>query len=224
MKKLINQPEFRQWIERSLERQENILAVSNQGTILRYQRDDLDLVVKSAMGRGLLRKFRERTLQTEHLAYQRLLGLKGVPACYGMVDNRYLVIEHVHGKPYREASWDNRDAWFEKFLVLLNAMHHRGVSHGDLKSKSNIMVTGDEQPCVIDFGTAIVFRPGLHPLNNWLFRRARQMDINAWVKHKYHGRYENISEEDLERLNYSRIEYLARWVNRRPMGTIPRKK
>ena len=81
MKKLINQPEFRQWIERSLERQENILAVSNQGTILRYQRDDLDLVVKSAMGRGLLRKFRERTLQTEHLAYQRLLGLKGVPAC-----------------------------------------------------------------------------------------------------------------------------------------------
>ncbi|MFC1688072.1 hypothetical protein ACFL07_00245 [Pseudomonadota bacterium] len=224
MEKLINQPEFRQWIEHSLERQENVLTVSNQGTILYYRHDDRDLVIKTAMGKGLLRKFREKTLKSEYLAYQRLRGLAGVPACYGMVADRYLVIEFVHGRPYREAAWDDRDSWFEKFLALLNAIHERGVSHGDLKSKSNILVTKDQQPCVIDFGTAIVSRPGFHPVNNWLFRHARQMDINAWVKHKYHGRYENISEEDLERLNYSRIEYLARWVNRRPMGTIPRKK
>lgn len=224
MKKLINQPEFKQWIEHSLGRQENVLAVSNQGTLLHYQQHDHDLVVKTPMGRGLLLKFREKTVQKEFEAYQRLEGLPGVPACHGMVDGRFLVIEYIRGTPYREADWTDREQWFEKFLKLLNSIHERGVSHGDLKSKSNIMVTEDEQPCVIDFGTAFVSRPGFHPLNNWLFRHARQMDINAWVKHKYHGRYEDASDEDLERLNYSAIEYIARIFNRRPMRAIPRKK
>ena len=50
------------------------------------------------------------------------------------------------------------------------------------------------------------------------------MDINAWVKHKYHGRYENISGEDLGLLDYSVIEYFARKFNRRPTHVIPRKK
>ena len=224
MKKLINQPEFKQWIEHSLARQENVLAVSNQGTLLHYQQGDHDLVVKTPMGKGLLLKLREKTLLKEFEAYQRLEGLPGVPACHGMVDGRFLVIEYIRGTPYREAAWTDRALWFEKFLKLLNSIHGRGVSHGDLKSKSNIMVTEDEQPCVIDFGTAFVSRPGFHPLNNWLYRHARQMDINAWVKHKYHGRYEEASDEDLELLNYSRIEYIARIFNRRPMGAIPRKK
>lgn len=224
MKKLINQPEFRQWIEHSLSRRENIMAVSNQGTLLRYQEDGIDLVVKSAMGRGLARRLRERTLKTEYEAYRRMEGLRGVPACHGMVDGRFLVIDYIRGTPYREAAWADRGLWFEKFLALLKSIHGRGVSHGDLKSKSNILVTVDEQPCVIDFGTAFVSRPGFHPLNNWLFRHARQMDINAWVKHKYHGRYEDISDEDMELLDYSPIEYLARIFNRRPIKAIPRKK
>jgi len=61
MKKLINQPEFKQWIERSLDAQENILAVSNQGTILFYSHDGLELIVKTAMGSGLLLKARQKT-------------------------------------------------------------------------------------------------------------------------------------------------------------------
>ena len=218
MKKLINQPEFREWIERSLAQGENILAVSNQGTILHYQRDGLDLIVKSAMGRGLVRKVRARTLIREHQAYLRMDGLQGVPRCYGMIDGHYLVIEFIHGVSYREATWVNRDRWFEEFLAVLRSIHERGVSHGDLKSKSNIMVTADENPCVIDFGTAFVKKPGFHPVNNWLFKHGRRMDINAWVKHKYHGRYENIAGEDLELLDYSVIEYYARKFNRRPMA------
>ena len=82
MKKLINQPEFRQWIQHSLDRRENVLAVSNQGTLLHYQQDDNDLVVKSAMGEGLVLRFRKKTLKTEFAAYQRMKGLPGVPT-YG---------------------------------------------------------------------------------------------------------------------------------------------
>ena len=151
-------------------------------------------------------------------------GLAGVPQCYGMIDGRYLVIEFIRGVPYRQATWVSRDCWFEEFLAVLRSIHERGVSHGDLKSKSNIMVTADEKPCVIDFGTAFVKKPGFHPVNNWLFEHGKRMDINAWVKHKYHGRYENISGEDLDLLDYSVIEYFARKFNRRPTHVIPRKK
>ena len=118
MKKFINQPGFRQWIEESLERGENVLAVSNQGTILLYRKDGIELIVKTAMGRGPVRLMRHRTLLREYEAYQRMYGLTGVPECYGMVDGRYLVIEYIHGVPYREANWTNRETWFVEFLEV----------------------------------------------------------------------------------------------------------
>ena len=65
MDEWIRQPAFAQWIEDSLARRENILAVSNQGTLLRCRRDGLDLVVKAAMGRGPVRALRQRTLLRE---------------------------------------------------------------------------------------------------------------------------------------------------------------
>jgi serine/threonine protein kinase len=224
MKKLINQPAFMEWIESSLAEHRNVLAVSNQGTILHYRQDGLDLVVKAAMGSGPVRWLRERTLLREYQAYRRMDGLAGVPECFGLVGGHYLVIEHVRGTPYREAVWCDRGRWFEEFLVLLRSIHERGVSHGDLKSKTNILVTEDEKPCVIDFGTAFLRKEGLHPFNNWMFEHGRRMDINAWVKHKYHGRYENIEGEDLELLSYSRLEYLARRLSGRPTHMIPRNK
>jgi predicted Ser/Thr protein kinase len=219
----INEPEFRRWIEASLAERENILAVSNQGTILHYRRDGLDLIIKSAMGRGLARRVRERTLLREHQAYQRMSGLQGVPRCFGLVAGRYLVLEFIRGTPYRDASWTDRDQWFTDFLGVLRSFHERGVSHGDLKSKSNIMVTAEGRPCVIDFGTAFLLKPGFHPVNNRLFEHGRRMDINAWVKHKYHGRYENVRGADLELLDYSLIEYWVRKLSGRQTDIIPRK-
>ena len=220
MKKLIKQPDFRQWIEHSLQQQENILAVSNQGTVLHYQDNGLDLVVKTAMGKGLVLKVRQKTLLREFEAYRRMDGLRGVPECYGLLGGRYLVIEFIRGTPYRQAIWADRANWFRDFLEILQSIHERGVSHGDLKSKSNILVSGDEKPCVIDFGTAFLHRSGFHPLSNWFFEYGRRLDINAWVKHKYHGRYADASEQDHQLLNYGRIEYIARKISGRPMEAV----
>jgi tRNA A-37 threonylcarbamoyl transferase component Bud32 len=93
---------------------------------------------------------------------------------YTLVDGHYLVIEFIHGTPYRQAVWTDRGRWFNEFLAVLRSIHQRGVSHGDLKSKSNIMVTEDEKPCVIDFGTGFVRKPGSHPANNWLFEHGKR--------------------------------------------------
>ena len=223
MSDCISKPAFREWIETSLAQRQNIMAVSNQGTILHYREDGIDLIVKSAMGRGLVRSVRERTLLREYQAYQRMQGLQGVPRCLGMVGGHYLVLEYIRGTPYREATWTDRDRWFNELLAVLRSFHERGVSHGDLKSKSNILVTDDGKPCVIDFGTAFVRKPGFHPVNNRLFEHGCRMDINAWVKHKYHGRYENIEGADLDLLDYSTIEYWVRKLSGRRTDIIPRK-
>ena len=217
MENPIERPEFRSWIEHSLEKDANVLAVSNQGTILHYCEDGVDLIVKTAMGRGAVRSLRERTLLREFAAYRRMEGLAGIPRCYGMIDARYLVIEFIRGTPYREARWSDRDRWFAEFLRVIRSFHERGVSHGDLKSKTNILVTEDEKPCVIDFGTAFLHKPGFHPVNNWFFEHGRRMDVNAWVKHKYRGRYGAAAGEDLELLDYSFIENWVRKLRGRPM-------
>lgn len=199
-----------EWAQASLESGENILARSNQGTILLFNENGLEFVVKAAMGKGAVRKVRQATLERECEAYARLAGVAGVPQCFGMVAGRFLVLEHVQGRPYREAEFEDRNDWFRQLLRILREIHSRGVSHGDLKSKSNLIVTDTGKPCVIDFGTTIMRRDGFHPINNRMFDYLVQLDLNAWVKHKYHGRYEDVSGEDQQLLQYSRAEAVLR--------------
>lgn len=223
MKDLPQPEKLRPWIERSLARRENILATSNQGIILLFQDHGLQLIIKTAMGRGLLRKARQHTLAREYQAYQRLQGLAGVPACYGLMDGRYLLLEYVAGSAYREAELHDREQWFADLLAILRSIHARGVSHADLKSKSNLLVTRNEHPCVVDFGTAFIYRTGFHPLNNWLFRTGKRLDMNAWVKHKYHGYYRAASAADRALLDYGWMEILLRKLGGRPMHRLARR-
>lgn len=209
--------ELLRWIETSLAAGQNILATSNQGTVLLFAGDGLKLVIKTAMGRGAILKARQATLEREYSAYQRLQGVEGIPACHGMLAQRYLLMDFIDGVPYRQASWQDRDQWFTKLLTIIRAFHARGVSHGDLKSKSNLIAGRDGKPYVIDFGTTFLHRSGFHPVNNYLFEYSKRLDINAWVKHKYHGRYKDASEEDMQLLDYSKLEWLIRKVRGRPM-------
>jgi predicted Ser/Thr protein kinase len=209
--------DLEQWIESSLASGSNILATSNQGIVLLFEGDGLKLIIKSAMGRGAVRKARQTTLEREYAAYQRMQGLSGVPACYGLLARRYLLMEYIDGTTYRKAEWLDRDVWFEELLVIIRAFHARGVSHGDLKSKTNMIVGRDQKPYVIDFGTTFLQKDGFHPINNRLFEYGKRLDINAWVKHKYHGRYKNASEADRQLLNYSKLEWVVRKLRGRPM-------
>jgi predicted Ser/Thr protein kinase len=209
--------DLEQWIEASLDSGSHILATSNQGIVLLFEGDGLKLVIKSAMGRGPVRRARQATLEREYSAYLRLNGVEGVPVCYGLLAQRYLLMEHIDGTAYRHATWADRDAWFAELLEVIRAFHARGVSHGDLKSKTNMIVGNDQKPYVIDFGTTFLHKEGFHPVNNHLFEYSKRLDINAWVKHKYHGRYKDASEEDRQLLNYSKLEYVVRKLRGRPM-------
>ena len=203
------------WIEESLNTGNNHLARSNQGTLLLYRQNGKQCVIKAAMGKAAVYKARLATLRREYQAYQKIKGLKNTPVCYGFLARKYLVLEYIEGTAYRQASWDDRDLWFNEFKQTLSGIHGRGVAHGDLKSKSNIIVTCEQHPCIIDFGTAIIYKPGWHPINHWLFNFACRIDRNAWVKHKYHGDYAAASETDKQWLKYSFLENVLRKTRRR---------
>lgn len=208
------------WIESSLAAGNNILAKSNQGTVLLFEGDGLKLIIKSAMGRGAVRKARQATLARENSAYQKLDGVVGVPASYGFLDQQYLVMEFIDGIAYRQAKWANeedRTIWFDQLLNIIQTFHARGVSHGDLKSKSNLIAGVDGKPYVIDFGTTFIHKDGFHPVNNHFFEFGKRLDINAWVKHKYRGKYGDASQADRELLDYSVLEYWVRKIRGRPM-------
>ena len=165
-----------------------------QASIRIYKGPAGDFAIKEPSGWGLLRTLSLASIRREADVYRRLKGIPGIPRCYGCLDDGYLVLEHIQGDTLDalDVGLTKRETFYARLLETLRLMHDAGVAHGDLKRKRNILVGPGEQPFVIDFGIAVVAndRRGL------LFDIARQVDRNAWIKHKYRGRTKDISAED----------------------------
>ncbi len=197
-------PDFERRLRALDLRQAELLGRSNQGEVLGLDIDGKALAIKRPTGRGLGHWLRRQTLIHEHAAYQRLAGLPGFPRCHGLIDQRLLVLDRIHGQPFRDAIIPDRHAFFDQLLQTIEAMHARGVAHGDLKRKDNLLIDHAGQPVIIDLGAATLRRPG-RPFNNALFDFICRTDINAWVKLKYGG-YNDIPPPDRERLRRSAVE------------------
>ncbi len=203
-------PAQRQAILASLESRDAGIAPipGNQASIRVYRGPAGDFAVKEPSGWGLRKTLSQAAILREAAVYRRLQGIAGIPRCFGCLDDRVLVLEHVPGDTLhaREDSLTDRETFYARLLATLRRMHDAGVAHGDLKRKRNILVGPGEQPFVIDFGIAVVAddRRGL------LFDLARQVDRNAWIKHKYRGRTKDISAEDAAVYKPMRSERLMR--------------
>jgi len=190
------------------------LGLSNQGEVRRFRIAGRDLAIKQPKGRGLAWRLRAAAIRHEYRAYERLGGLKGVPGCYGLFPNDRLVLEFRPGTSLREAAIDGNGPFFPALLDLIQAMHARGVAHGDLKRKSNLIVDARGLPLVLDFGTATFLKPDRQTINHRLFELIRQTDLNAWIKLKYGG-YDGLSPDDEALLRRTGIE---RWLSRLRRG------
>jgi RIO-like serine/threonine protein kinase len=179
------------------------MARSNQGRVYRLSAGGRELAVKTAAGRGPLLAVNRHALRREYRAYLRLEGLAGIPDCHGLVEDRFLVLDFIDARPFRDSRIG--PGFFEQLLETIRAMHERGVAHGDLKRKANLMVDTDGRPVLLDFGAATLLRPGRHPVNRRLFEFMRQTDLNAWIKLKYGG-YEGVSDADRAMLRRSWLE------------------
>jgi serine/threonine protein kinase len=102
-----------------------------------------------------------RIAAREARAYQALEGHPAVPRFLGWIDPLAFAVEY---RPGRRMSRSLADALPPEFLPRLEAalreMHARGVAHLDLRHRSNVLLAEDGSPVLIDFGSALCFRPG----------------------------------------------------------------
>jgi predicted Ser/Thr protein kinase len=208
----VTESELIQWVRESIKTRSNILSQGYQGHVYLYENKGQRLIIKTPIGRGLGRLIRQAMLRNEYRVYSRLSGVPGIPRCYGLLDSSYLVLEFVDGIPVYKAEIIDRRVFFESLLSLIKQLHKAGVAHADLKKKDNLLVVEGRTPCIIDFGVAIVRKPGLVLLNHYLYNIARKFDFNAWVKLKYQGKYEDISDQDRKYFNRTVIEKVSRWI------------
>jgi len=182
---------------------------SHQGTLHLLRHDDPPLIVKVPGGRGPTRWMRAAMLRREHRAYRRLDGVTGIPRCLGLVRGPGLVLTYHEGVQRRLAEVDDLHAFYAELLEIVRAMHRRGVVHGDLARRNNVLVLDRRHPLVLDFGMAFLRKPGFRPLNRRLFDFGVQIDINHWVKMKYDRQLHEASAEDLALYRWTFPERIA---------------
>ncbi len=179
-----------------------------QASVRVYQGRAGAFLIKEPSGRGLRRVLNRAAIRREAQVYRRLAGIPGIPACYGNIAGQYLVLEYIPGDTLhaQEDALEDRDRFFARLLTTMRRMHAAGVAHGDLKRKRNILVGPGEQPYVIDFGIAVV----ADDQRGILFDMVRQVDRNAWIKHKYRGRISDIETADAPLYKPMRSERIMR--------------
>lgn len=182
----------------------------NQGDFYTGRIADTNILIKSATGTGIKGWLNRKFIRHEYHMYSHLNGVQGVPRCYGFFMDKYLVLEHVKSLSYRHATISDRNSFFVEMWDIIGSLHDRGVAHGDLQRKENILVTEDSRPCLVDFGVSVFRKPGFHPINHFLYDFSRQQDFNCWLKHKYGGKYQNMSPDDAKLYRPLRIGTIAR--------------
>lgn len=214
----LTEGELLQWIRSSVKNRSNIFSYGYQGNIYIYENKGQRLIIKAAMGWGAGNLIRRAMLYNEYRVYSRLSAIHGIPRCFGFLKRRYLVLQFLDGVSIRNARIRDRELFFERLLNLIKALHKAGVAHGDLKKKDNLLVVEEQDPYVIDFGVAIVRKPGFAPLNHFLYNIATKFDFNAWAKLKYNKKYdnifENITDEDRQYYNRTGIEKITHRIKR----------
>ncbi len=97
----------------------------------------------------------------EQRAYCVLEGLGAVPRLLGRLDGLALVIEYRPGVLLSRSLRGSLSSGFlDELRDAVGAMHARGVVHLDLRHRSNVLAGEDGHPVLLDFASALCFRPG----------------------------------------------------------------
>ena len=160
------------------------LFEGNQGRLFKIETDEKAYLIKSANQDHWWSKSINRwSIRHEFKIYEILENLDGIPKCYGLTKDGSLVLEYIDGESYRSKQFelDGNDQFFSSLLELIKSMHDKGVAHGDLKRKDNLLVGGDLNPYLIDFGTALIKENRSGLFKKIIFNFLKKTDLNAWV-------------------------------------------
>ena len=154
--------------------------------VLRVRLDGRECVVKDfSSRRGPIRWLAPWLVRRELRAYGRLRGHPAVPRLLGRLDALAFALEYRPGEILGPRLATRVPAGFVGELRDAVAdMHARGVVHLDLRHRSNALADADGHPVLVDFTSALCFRPGglaarfVLPLLAWIDRRA----VDKWER------------------------------------------
>lgn len=118
-------------------------------------------------------------IRREVRAYAALHGHPDVPRFLGSLDSLAFAVEHRAGVSF---SGRRRATFGPEFAARLGeavgGLHRRGVVHLDLRHRSNVRAGMDGRPVLIDFASALRFRPGSLAAR-WILPLAARVDRRA---------------------------------------------
>jgi predicted Ser/Thr protein kinase len=162
-------------------------------------------VVKDIRRRNLFVRllFARRLLRREFHVLRQLRDVPGVPQVYHMLDADAFVMEYVEGHRIKKLKQVS-DATLQRLHDLFVAIHRRGIAHGD-PHKSNILVTAEGAPFLVDFGTALVLKGrGRSWSGGWrerLWQEMQKKDLRSVAKTKQRFTPHLLTEEEKQLLD-----------------------
>jgi len=151
-------------------------------------------------------------ISREVKALRALQSTPGVPHLYKKIDRLAFAMEFIEGTPvadFKEGALDPQV--FPRVQKVIDAIHARGVSHCDLKRRSNLIVTPDQEIYLVDFAAAVVGRKPLRFFNNWFQKKMAEIDNKSLSKIKKFASPDLMTSEDWDKLNNKTfLERLAR--------------
>jgi hypothetical protein len=130
------------------------------------------MLVESDAGRAVVKDFASRGLLVRHSLgrwlirrevriHRVLQGHPAVPTLLGRIDRFAFATLHCDGSRFSFRRPWIFDAEFARRLArAVDGLHARGVVHLDLAHRSNVRADTAGRPVIVDFETALRFRPG----------------------------------------------------------------
>ena len=123
----------------------------------------------------------------EEAIYQQLTGIAGVPKWVGVVGATGFAIEYVDAVPLDHVPTPP-PGFFDRLREVFDAIHARGVAYCDANKRSNILVTTEGNPALIDYQISFRRRDDLPwPLRAIIaaaVRYVQRSDLYHLYKHK----------------------------------------
>jgi hypothetical protein len=198
----------------------------NKADLLLLDLGDGPMVVKDfATKAWWVRLLGRLQIAREHRAYRVLGRLPGVPRLVCRVDALALAIERVEAEQLGKAP-DRRADGAAKLAALrevVSRFHAVGLAHLDLRARENVLVSPAGQVYVVDFASAVSFRPGSlgHRLLFPWFRRVDESALLKWKVLLEAGRLSDRERAFLKRHAFWRSLWIfnPRGRGKRPRGT-----
>lgn len=129
--------------------------------------------------------------------YLALQGIEGIPRWVGRVGQGY-AMEYIESKPLDHFD-KPPEGFFDRLRDLFDRIHQQGVAYVDSNKRSNILVTKEGQPYLIDFQISLRRDKGHWPLRmirNGLATYFTSKDIYHLYKHKRRMCPEQLTPEE----------------------------